>query len=54
MSVGMIFMIGAALLFFFAGVGVTIIPNPVTWGLFCLALGLLLGGVPITGWRRPT
>ena len=48
----MLFVI-AAVLFFFAGVGVTGIPNPVTWGLFALALGLAFGGPPLTYfWRR--
>jgi hypothetical protein len=42
--VGRIFFGLAALLFFFAGVGVTVIPNPTTWGFFSLALGLLIGG----------
>ncbi len=45
----------AAILFFFGGVGVTVIPNPVTWGLFCLALGLAFGGPPLPAsvtWRK--
>src|SRR5258708_30580384 len=43
MTIGMIFYVLAAVIFFLAGVGSTAIgPNPVTWGLFCLALGLLL------------
>lgn len=41
---GWIFLILAALLFFFAGIGVTVIPNPTVWGLFCMALGLAVGG----------
>ena len=34
----------AAILFFFAAVGVAIIPNPTAWGLFFVALGLAFGG----------
>ena len=49
MSLGTVFLILAALLFFLAGVGAILIPNPVTWALFCLALGLLTSGVPIRG-----
>lgn len=47
-----VFFLLATLLFFFAGIGVTAIPNPITWGLFCLALGLALGGVPTPSWKR--
>ncbi len=43
MGIGTLFMIVAVVLFFLGGVGAAIIPNPVTWGLFCLALGLLIG-----------
>lgn len=41
---GWLFFLLAAVLFFFAGIGVTIIPNPTVWGLFCLALGHFVGG----------
>jgi hypothetical protein len=41
MNLGIIFMIIAVILFFLGGIGSTIIPNPVTWGLFALSLGLL-------------
>jgi hypothetical protein len=51
MSVGQLFIILAAVLFFLAGVGVSAIPNGVTWGFFCLALGMLTSGIPI--WRSP-
>jgi len=52
--VGVIFFILAAILFFFAGVGVTVIPNPATWGLFCLAIGLAVGGYwPVFVKRTP-
>jgi hypothetical protein len=45
MTIGMIFYIIAAIIFFLGGVGSTVIgPNPSIWGLFCLALGLLLDG----------
>lgn len=40
---GRIFFIIAAVLFFFAAVGVAIIPNPTAWGLVCLAIGLAIG-----------
>lgn len=36
----------SALLFVFAGLGVTVIPNPTTWGLFMLALGFFVGTLP--------
>lgn len=44
---GLIFFCLAALLFFFDGVGVNFIPHPVTWGLFCVALGCAVGN----NWR---
>lgn len=52
MSIGQIFLLGAVLLFFFACIGVTVIPNPTGWGLVTLALGILLAGVPIPAWKR--
>jgi hypothetical protein len=45
MNIGMIFYLLGAIILFLAGIGVTAIPNPVLWGIFCIALGLLLGGV---------
>ena len=49
---GWIFLLIACILFFMAGIGATLIPNPVTWGLFCLALGLLIGGNrPSINWK---
>ena len=42
MTLGRIFYVIAAILFFLGGIGSTVIPNPSTWGLFCVALGLLL------------
>lgn len=35
----------AAVLFFIAAVGSSILPNPTAWGLFFVALGLALSGV---------
>ncbi len=43
MTIGTIFYLIAALVLFMGGIGATAIPNPVIWGLFCIALGLLLG-----------
>jgi hypothetical protein len=51
MSVGSLFLVLALVLFFFAAVGVTVIPNPTAWGLVALTLGLLLAGIPLA-WRR--
>ncbi len=51
---GWIFFVIAAIFFFLSGVGSTVIPNAVSWGLFSLALGLVLGGsFPYTWARRP-
>jgi hypothetical protein len=54
MNVGMIFILIATLLFFFAatGIAIALVPNATAWGLFCLALGILLSGVPIPYYRR--
>jgi hypothetical protein len=47
---GRIFFAIAAFLFFFAAVGVTIIPNPTAWGLCTLAIGFAVGAwIP---WRK--
>lgn len=48
MNVGLLFMVIALILFFLGGIGAALIPNPVTWGLFSLTLGLLLAG---TNWN---
>jgi hypothetical protein len=49
---GRIFFGIAALFFFFAAVGVTVIPNPTAWGLVAVALGLAVGAwIP---WRKGT
>ena len=47
MNLGFIFLLCAAVLFFFGAVGVVIVPNPTAWGFVALALGLLTGGVPL-------
>jgi hypothetical protein len=41
---GWILMLAAAALFFLGGVESMLIPRPMIWGLFCMALGLCLGG----------
>jgi hypothetical protein len=43
MAIGKIFFIIAAIVLFIGGIGSTIIPNTVLWGLFCMAIGLVLG-----------
>ncbi len=53
MTIGRIFYVIAAILFFLGGIGSTVIPNSPTWGLFCVALGLLLAGYDL-GFRRRT
>jgi hypothetical protein len=42
MTIGRIFYVIAAIVLFLGGIGTRVIPNPDTWGLFCIALGLLL------------
>jgi hypothetical protein len=51
MTIGMIFYVLAAIVLFLGGIGSTVIPNYVTWGLFCIALGLLLDEYDF-GFRR--
>jgi hypothetical protein len=51
MTIGRIFYVAAAILFFLQGIGSGLIPNPSTWGLFCVALGLLLADYDL-GFRR--
>ena len=51
MTIGRIFYVIAAIILFLGGIGATFIPNPVIWGLFCIALGLLLTGYDF-GFRR--
>ena len=52
MTIGMVFYVIAAIVLFLGGIGSTIIPNPVIWGLFCITLGLLLSGYPFSFRRR--
>jgi len=51
MTIGSIFYVIAAIVLFLGGIGAAFIPNPVIWGLFCIALGLLLTGYDL-GFRR--
>jgi hypothetical protein len=51
MTIGKIFYIIAAIVLFLGGIGSTAIPNPVIWGLFCVALDLLLNEYDF-GFRR--
>jgi hypothetical protein len=51
MTIGRVFYVIAAIVLFLGGIGTTFIPNPVIWGLFCIALGLLLTGYDF-GFRR--
>jgi hypothetical protein len=46
MTLGTLFYVIALIIFLLTGIGAGI-PNGVVWGLFCLTLGLLLGGVVI-------
>jgi hypothetical protein len=41
MPVGRVLYVIAAVILFIGGIGSPLIPNPVIWGLFCLALGLV-------------
>ena len=41
----------AAVVLFLGGIGARFIPNPELWGLFCIAIGLLLEGYDF-GFRR--
>jgi hypothetical protein len=43
MKIGMIFFVIAAIVLLLGGIGSSIIPKPEIWGLFCIAIGLLLG-----------
>lgn len=52
MTIGMIFYVIAAIILFLGGIGVGAIPNPVLWGLFCIVLGLMLGGYDFALPRR--
>jgi hypothetical protein len=52
MTIGMIFYVIAAIVLFLGGIGATAIPNPLLWGVFCIALGLLLDEYGFAGFRR--
>jgi hypothetical protein len=52
MTIGMLFYIIAAIVFFLGGIGATVIPNHITWGLFCIALGMALDDVGFGAFRR--
>jgi hypothetical protein len=51
MTIGRIFYVIAAIVLFLGGIGAKVIPNPELWGLFCIALGLLLDEYDF-GFRR--
>ena len=51
MTIGMIFFVIAAIVLFLGGIRSPIIPNPEIWGMFCIALGLLLDEYDF-GFRR--
>jgi hypothetical protein len=51
MTIGHIFYAIAAIVLFLGGIGARVVPNPDIWGLFCIALGLLLTGYDL-GFRR--
>jgi hypothetical protein len=53
MSIGAVFLVLALILFALLGMGVTVIPRAEAWGLFCLTLGLLTGGWPLSPWPWP-
>jgi hypothetical protein len=50
MSLGKVLLLASAVLLFLAGVGFTVIPNPLVWALFCLVLALLIEGLDLR-WR---
>jgi hypothetical protein len=53
MTIGMIFYVIAAIIFFLVGIGSSVVgPNGQVWGFFCLALGLLLDDFGFAGFRR--
>ena len=52
MTIGTVFYVVAAVVLFLGGIGSTLVPNPVIWGLFCITLGLLLGGYNLNFRRR--
>lgn len=53
MTIGMIFYVIAAIIFFLTGIGSTVAgPNPTVWGLFCVAVGLVLDDFGFGAFRR--
>jgi hypothetical protein len=53
MTMGRIFYVIAAIVFLIGGIGSTLVPNPVIWGLLCVTLGFLLEGYDL-GFRHRT
>jgi len=51
MTIGMIFFVLSAIVLFLGGIGSTVIPNALVWGMFCIALGLLFGDYDL-GFKR--
>ena len=52
MTIGMLFYIIAVIVLFLGGIGSTAVPNPVIWGLFCVALGLIFDDFGFGAFRR--
>jgi hypothetical protein len=53
MTIGMLFYIIAAVLFFLVGIGSSVMgANAMIWGLFCIALGLALDDFGFGAFRR--
>ncbi|MEI8395812.1 MAG: hypothetical protein WCF85_13815 [Rhodospirillaceae bacterium] len=46
LTVGRLFYIAAAVILFIGGIGSPLIPGPVIWGLFCMAVGNLFAETP--------
>jgi hypothetical protein len=42
----------AAIVLFLAGIGATLVPSPMIWALFCMALGFLLNDYDFSFRRR--
>jgi hypothetical protein len=53
MTIGMIFYIVAAVIFLLTGMGTTLVgPHAMTWGFFCIAVGLALNDIGFGAFRR--
>ena len=53
MTIGMIFYIVAAVIFFLAGVKSSVLgADSTTWGFFCIAVGLALDDIGFGAFRR--